>query len=355
MIIADMQFKKYSFTFDEPMRVAFGFIERFDTLILKMETDDGLVGYGEAAPLGFVTGDSVETAFAVGKEIRSELIGQSPLALDSIHSSMDAKYAHNMAIKASVDIACHDIAAKRMGVPLYQYLGGSCAELVSDVTVGIDTPEAMAEKSVQWVERGWKSLKIKLGQDIALDLERMRAIRQVVGNRIALRIDANQGWTVKDSIRIINELEALEVELIEQPVAHWDQEGLATITSAVNLPVVADESCHVPTDAARLAARREVDGINIKLMKCGGIRKAQEIDAIAKANNMFCMIGCMGESRVANVAAMHFAAAHPNVKVIDLDTSFYSHNDLIQGGYSNVGEVCCLTDEPGIGVTVEGF
>ena len=355
MRITDIKFEKATFKFNSPMKVTFMVIEEFDTLILRMETDEGIQGYGEAATLPFVTGDNIDTAISVGKEFRSALIGQDPILIENIHNIMDSMYAYNTSIKAAIDIACYDIAAKKMNKPLYQYLGGINKPVYSDTTLGIDDPEVMAEKAAEWVQKGWTNLKVKLGQSIDLDLERMKLIRKAVGNSIALRIDANQGWSVKDSIRIINELEKLDVELIEQPIVYWDYDGLNEIKSSVNLPIVADESCHSPADAAKLAKAKAVNGINIKLMKCGGIYKAQKINAIAEANNMFCMLGCMGESKIANSAAMHFGIANRNVKDYDLDTTFYTESSFISGGFTNESNLCHMTDKPGLGITVDGM
>lgn len=355
MKIIDIKFEKATFKFNKPMKIAFMVIEGFDTLVLKMETDEGIVGYGEAATLPFVTGDSIDTAVAVGKQFRSALIGQNPILIENIHNIMDDMYAYNTSIKAAIDIACYDIASKKMDMPLYKFLGGVNKTVYSDTTLGIDEPEAMAEKAVEWVQKGWSNLKVKLGQSVDLDLERMILIRKAVGDKIGLRIDANQGWSVKDSIRIINELEKLNVELIEQPIVYWDYDGLKEIKSMVNLPVVADESCHSPIDAAKLAKTKAVNGINIKLMKCGGIFKAQKINAIAEANNIFCMLGCMGESKIANSAAMHFGIANKNVKIFDLDITFYTESSWIKDGFTNEGNVCHMTDKPGLGVTVEGM
>lgn len=355
MRITDIKFEKAAFLFDEPFKVSFAVMTGYDTLVVKIETDEGICGYGEAAPMEFVTGDNLDTAYIVGKEFREMLIGQDPLAIGFIHSLMNGRYACNTAVKAAIDIACYDIAAKKMGVPLYRYLGGAKNRLESDVTVGIGTPEHMAKKSAEWVEKGFSILKIKLGEDIRTDIMRMRKIRQAVGEKIVLRVDANQGWTVKDSVKMAAELETLGIELIEQPVKHWDLQGLSEIRNASAIPIVADESCHLPSDAAKLTAMRAIDGINIKLMKCGGIYQAVKINAIAEAGNLFCMIGCMGESRIANAAGMHLAAALPNIKKIDLDVTFFADNKHIQGGYSNDGGVCTLSDEPGLGVTADIF
>jgi len=145
MRITDIHFKKMTFTFNEPFKIAFAVISGYDTLVLKIETDEGIVGYGEAAPLGFVTGDNLDTALTIGKEYRELLIGKDPIAIAEIHRIMDSCYAGNTSVKAAIDMACYDIMAKKMGVPLWRFLGGSCPELVTDVTLGIDTPEK-AEK-----------------------------------------------------------------------------------------------------------------------------------------------------------------------------------------------------------------
>lgn len=355
MRITDIQFEKESFGFEKPMKVAFAEIKDMETLLIKITTDEGIYGYGEAAPLAFVTGDNLDSAYAVGKELRSVLIGQDPVAIGGIHRRMDALYSGNGPVKCGIDMACYDIASKAAGMPLYRYLGGDVNTVHSDVTIGIDTPEEMAAKAVEWISKGFTILKVKLGEDIETDLLRIQTIRRAVGKDIVLRIDANQGWSVKDSIRIISELEKLNVSLIEQPIAQWNYAGLQEIKRAVRLPVAADESCHSPTDAAKLAAMQAVDYINIKLMKCGGIYNAIKINAIAEASGIGCMIGCMGESALANVAGMHLAAALDNIKEVDLDAVYILSDKRIHGGFNHTGGRVSLWNTPGIGVSIDSF
>lgn len=353
MKITDIAFRKMTFSFNEPFKVAFAVINGYDTLVIKVETDEGLTGYGEAAPMGFVTGDSLDTALVIGKEYRELLIGQDPLAIAGIHGMMDARYSGNTSIKAAVDMACYDIAAKKMGVPLWRYLGGSSPELVTDVTLGMDTPEEMAAKAQEWVDKGFTEIKVKLGEDIKTDLARMQAIRRKIGPGIVLRVDANQGWSVKDAIRIARELEPLDIDLIEQPTPDWDLEGLRRVRDASSIPIAADESCHSPMDAMKLCAC--VDGMNIKLMKCGGIYPALKISSVAEAAGLFCMIGCMGESKIANAAGMHLAAAVPNIRKVDLDVTFFAKGEQVSGGFSSEGGRCLLSEKPGLGIEIDGF
>ena len=355
MKITDISFRKAECQFDKPFEIAFAVLYGFETMILRMDTDEGIVGYGEAGPLEYVTGDNLDTCMVIAGEFRKKLIGMDPLAIETIHEVMDGMFHGHTSVKAAIDIACHDIAAKKMNVPLYKYLGGSDPLLESDVTIGINTPDLMAEDCLSWKEKGFRILKIKLGHDIASDLERMKAIRSAVGEDIILRVDANQGWSVKDTLQIEPELRKLGIELIEQPVKALDYDGLKEIKQASLLPITADESCHLPEDAAKLGAMRACDGLNIKLMKCGGIAPASRINAIGEANHLFCMIGCMGESVIANTAAMHLAAARRNISKIDLDITFFSHCDWITGGFTSQGGSITLSDAPGIGIEVQGF
>lgn len=354
MIIKDIEFAVRNFRFKEPLKVAFATIVDMQTCIIKITTDEGITGYGEAAPFPYVTGDNLDSVISVGKEMRESLIGLDPRAIGAIHRVMDAMYAGNGPIKAGIDIACYDIASRAAGVPLYKYLGGDDPRLHSDVTIGIDEPSAMAKAALGWVGKGFEIIKVKLGEDIAVDAERIRAIRKAVGNDIRIRVDANQGWSVKDTIRISRILGELGVDLIEQPVPAHDIDGLAEITRSTDLLIAADESCHSIYDAAAIASKRAVDVVNIKLMKCGGIYNAIRIAAICEGAGLSCMIGCMGESTLGNLAGMHLAAAVDTIKEVDLDAVYILKQEDVYGGYDHRGGRVKLWDTPGIGCVVKG-
>ena len=354
MVITDIQFEVRNFRFEEPMKIAFATIVDMQTCIIRMLTDTGITGYGEAAPFPYVTGDNLETVICVGREMKEALVGVDPRALGKVHRIMDNMYAGNTAIKAGIDIACYDISAKAAGVPLYKFLGGDDPRVHSDVTIGIDEPARMAEAAKSWVDKGFDIIKVKLGQDIATDAKRIRAIRERVGESITIRIDANQGWSVKDTVRISRVLDGLGVDLIEQPVPAHDFEGLAEIRRKSDVRIAADESCHSIYDAVRLAAMRAVDVVNIKLMKCGGIYNALKIAAVCEASGIPNMIGCMGESTLANLAGMHLAAATDNIRDVDLDSVYILKQEDVYGGYDHEGGRVTLWDSPGIGCIVKG-
>ena len=354
MVITDIAFDVRSFRFEEPMKVAFATITDMQTCIVRVSTDEGITGYGEAAPFSYVTGDNLETVLSVGKDLKEHLTGLDPRAIGVIHRVMDSQYTGNGPIKAGIDIACYDIASKAAGVPLYKYLGGNDPHVLSDVTIGINSPEAMAEDALAWVRKGFTIIKVKLGEDIDTDAARIEAVRRAVGPDIRIRVDANQGWTVKDTIRISRIFAELNVGLIEQPVPAYDINGLAEIRQSTDIMIAADESCHSIYDAARLVSERAVDMVNIKLMKCGGIYNAIKIAAICEGAGIPCMIGCMGESTVGNLAGMHLAAATDNITEVDLDAVYILKQEDVYGGFDHTGGQVTLWNTPGIGCTVKG-
>ena len=354
MRITDIQFDIQNLTLEEPIKVAFATITGMDICIVRVHTDEGITGIGEAAPLPFVTGDNLETVLSVGRELRNVLMGMDPRAIGAVHRVMDGQYHGNGAVKAGIDIACYDIAAKAANVPLYKFLGGDDPHVHSDVTIGIDTPERMAEKAQEWVNKGFDILKVKLGEDIGTDIRRIQAIRQAAGRSVSIRIDANQGWSVKDTLQICQELQRLKVGLVEQPLPAWDFEGMKEVRDRSGLLIAADESCHTIQDAMRLASMRAADIINIKLMKCGGIYPAMKIAAICEAAGLSCMIGCMGESAIGNLAGMHLAASLDIIREVDLDAVYLFRQDVVKGGFDHSGGRVVLWDRPGIGCEVKG-
>ena len=182
----------------------------------------------------------------------------------------------------------------------------------------------------------------------------MYAIHEAVGSKVRLRVDANQGWTVKETLWISQKLDAIGVELIEQPVAASDFEGMREIRDRSSLLIAADESCHGIQDAMRLASMRAADVINIKLMKCGGIYPAIKIAAICEAAGLSCMIGCMGESTLGNLAGMHLAAALDIIREVDLDAIYILAQEKVRGGFDHRGGKAILWETPGIGCKVKG-
>ena len=250
----------------------------------------------------------------------------------------------------------YDIKGKLMGQPLYKVLGGSVNQIVTDMTVGIDTPEAMAAEARERVEKdGFTILKIKAGINPIEDIQALTLIRQAVGPNIRLRVDANQGYTVSDAVRTLKAFEKLGVEAVEQCLPSWDLDGMRFVRSKVDLKVMLDESVHTPIDAAKACKIDAADIINIKLMKCGGLYPAEKINAIAEANHVQCMVGCMLETKVAIAAGVGLVAAKQNITEADCDSFMYAVDPEMgmPGGFAVNGGVYTLSDKPGLGIDID--
>lgn len=313
----------------EPFITAIRRVESIDTLVVTIETDEGITGIGAASPTLKITGDSLKsiTSCILGP-IKEAMVGKPVQSLELLTTSVRNCCMGNSSAKAAVDMAIYDLFAKKAGQPLYEFLGGYQNELTTDMTLSIGEESAMAEQAVSLIQAGFQTLKIKLGGKYEEDLSRMKLLRKTAGDDIALRIDANQHWDPKTAVRFIKQLEKenVNIEFIEQPVKAWDFEGLAYVTHHVDTPIMADESLFTARDAIRLIKLQACDLFNIKLMKCGGIREAMAIADIAEAAGIPCMIGSMMESPVSVSAAVHLGCAHRNMKFFDMDAPLWLEN-----------------------------
>ena len=293
----------------EPFRISLGVITHSRSVIVSVETDEGLVGYGEGAPAILITGESLSGTSDVIREMERDLSG------------------------------------------VYKLLGGYRNYIETDMTVGIDTPEVMAAKARQYVTDGFDTIKTKVGTSFAEDIARVKAIREAVGDDVKIRVDANQAWTAKEAVRLIKRLNEYNLELVEQPVAYHDIAGLEYVTKHSDVPIMSDESCFNSKDALRLVERRAIDYLNIKLMKCGGIREALKINAICEAAGIEVMLGCMvEESNLGITAAASLGAATRNITRADLDATFNMTERPFKGGiYVEDTKKLVLPDVPGFG------
>ena len=252
MKITDVKVETIHIPMKKPFRIAFAVQDHSVNVLVKIMTDEGIWGIGEAAPFEPVTGESAATVLEVLKLFKQGLIGMDAMDIEGVHRMMDRLIAGNTSAKAAVDIALYDIRGKVMGQPLYKVLGGGSNTIVTDMTVGIDTPEAMAAEAKERAEKdGFTILKIKAGINPAEDIQALTLIRQAVGPDIRLRVDANQGYTVSDAVRTLKAFEQVGVEAVEQCLPSWDLDGMRFVRSKVDLKVMLDESVHSPIDAAK--------------------------------------------------------------------------------------------------------
>lgn len=337
-----------------PFKTALRTVDSVDDIVVRITADDGQVGFGEAPPTAVITGDTKGSIrCAIEEFIAPNLIGLEIENLDGIMKKLHSCILKNTSAKAAVDMAVYDLYAKSCKKPLYKVLGGSKTEIETDLTISVNEIPEMVADSVKAVEQGFGILKIKVGKESLKDIERIKAIRQAVGPETRLRIDANQGWTPKDAVRIIRTMEdmGIEMDLVEQPVHAHDFAGMKFVTSQVHTPILADESVFSAEDAIHLIQERAADLINIKLMKTGGIYEALKICAIAESYGVECMIGCMLESKIAVSAAAHLAAGKGIITRADLDGPSLCRVDPYEGGPTYEGSRIVMNEAYGMGIT----
>lgn len=356
MKITNLKAEKVRIELTAPFRVAFAEIRYSENLLLKISTDEGIDGYGEAAPLPFVTGETIDSVVSVIHMLRPGLIGMNPLDIEKIHELMDGCIYGNSSAKCAVDLALYDLFGKSAGQPVYKLLGGYSNRVQNDITIGINTPELMAEEARQHVLRdGFHILKIKAGICVEDDIRAMRLIREAVGPDIRLRVDANQGYDVSDAVYALTEFKKAGIEAVEQCLPYWDFEGAAYVRSKVNgIRVMLDESIHNHLDAVRACKNGCADILNIKLMKCGGLFRASQINSIAEAFGVNCMVGCMMETKLATTAGVSLVAAKKNITEADCDSFLFYEDEQtgMAGGFTRDQDVFTLLDAPGFGLDI---
>lgn len=320
-----------------PFIIARGGQSHYRTVMVRITDEDGVEGWGEAAATRFYgeTLDTVQAALAA----YAPLLGDDPSRLETIDRELERHLRRNAAARAAISAALHDLAGKRLGVPVWRLWGlDPAAAPRSTFTIGMDAVDVIRRKVAEAAE--YPILKIKLGgpDDLAL----LQAIRGATDKE--LRVDANCGWTPAHAVRMLPVLEEFGVTVLEQPVAPEDLDGLAHVRRHARIPLIADESCVVAADIPRLAG--VVDGINIKLAKCGSLREALRMIAVARAHSLMVMVGCMIESSLGITAAAHVT---PLVDIVDLDGAALLVDDPFRGATIAGGQVA-LPDGPGLGV-----
>ncbi|MDQ3617375.1 MAG: dipeptide epimerase [Pseudomonadota bacterium] len=354
MKISDVQFGMLRVPLKTPFKTALRTVDTVEDIVVMLHTDTGHVGYGEAPATAVITGDTHGSIVeAIRHYISPRLIGEEIADLNRLTGLIQASMERNTSAKAAVEIAVYDLFAQLYGAPLYKLLGGGDPVITTDITISVDTIDKMVADSINAVERGFESLKVKVGKDIGVDVERIKAIHAAVENRALLRLDANQAWTAKQAVYAIQTLEnaGVKLELVEQPVKANDLQGMRYVTERVHTPIMADESVFGPMEVIELIRLRAADIINIKLMKTGGISNAIRIADIAAMHGVECMIGCMLETSISVAAAVHVAVAKSNaITRIDLDGPSLCRFDPVDGGVIFNESEISITDAPGLGI-----
>jgi L-Ala-D/L-Glu epimerase len=339
-----------------PFKTAVRTVTDMHSIVIIIQTDSGLKGYGEAPATAVITGDTIDSMRAGLSVLAAQLVGKNLHDFNTLLRIVSRGLVHHTSLKAALEIALYDLRAQSFGVPLYQLLGASSTEarIKTDITISVNDTEAMVRDCVNAVSEGFDALKIKVGgrtwrDDVAATM----AIHKAVGPHIKLRLDANQGWTPKHAVQVIQaiEHEGIEIEFVEQPVKADDIAGLKFVTDHTLTPILADEAVFSVMDALNILSTQSADIINIKFMKTGGISQAIEIANLTRRFHRTCMLGCMLESHISVTAAAHFALAYADVvTLIDLDGPQLCNGSAVEGGLTMQGAWIHLPDAPGLGV-----
>jgi o-succinylbenzoate synthase len=354
MKITGFELGKLRIPLKMPFKTALRTIDYMEDVVIVLETDTGQRGFGSAPATAVITG---ETHGSIIEAIRSIILpaikNEDIQNLNHVVDLIQGSLYKNFSAKAAVEIAVYDLFAQSLRAPLYKILGGGEPVLSTDLTISVDYIDKMVQDAIDAADRGFEALKIKVGKDMRVDIERVKAIYAAVSDRALIRLDANQGWTPKQTVTALRELESsgVEIEFIEQPVRGNDVEGMKYVTERVTTAVMADESSFGPREVIDLIQMRGADIINIKLMKTGGISNAIKIADIAALYDIDCMMGCMLETAIGVSAAAHVAVAKANsITRVDLDAPSLATVNPVVGGVSFNGSEIRISDAPGLGI-----
>ncbi len=335
-----------------PYTITFRSIDDVQMSFVEIATDDGFTGIGCASPEALVTGESREACnAALEGDALTWLEGRDPRTLTALCRELERRMPGTPAARAAVDIALHDLLAQSLGIPLVEMLGRAHDTLPTSITIGIKPVAETVEEAEEYVGRGFKILKVKLGHSLEEDLARLAHLRERVGADIGIRVDPNQGYSADNLNTFVDRTRGLGIELLEQPMAADDVDAMRALPESVRARLAADETLLDARDALTLIEPPPACGIfNIKLMKCGGVRAAGRIADIADIAGIELMWGCMDESIVSISAALHAALASPATRYLDLDGSLDLARDVVDGGFILENGYMRTTDAPGLGV-----
>lgn len=339
---------------------ALGRHEVSEFVVVRCETECGLVGAGEASVTPRWSGETIwSTTSIIEHVLAPAVLGTDPTDFRQLDERMDAVAACNWFAKAAIEMACWDITGKARNKPVHELLGGPCRSTTirSRFSLAAYAPEKAAKRAEDLIELGFETIKVKVGGQPEEDIERVRRVREVIGFDRRLVLDANGGWSAETAIDCLRQLEPQRIDVMEQPTPAGDFSELARVRKATGVRILADDSCFDAAHARELLALGACDAISVYPGKNGGIRKAAEIAALAERHDVICTIGSNLEWDIATAAMAHLVVGCPNLRIDEIPGDCigpsYHQRSIVRNPLRIEGPETTLNDQPGLGVDVD--
>ncbi|OQY19159.1 MAG: hypothetical protein B6I34_09885 [Anaerolineaceae bacterium 4572_32.1] len=326
-------------------------IDRVTAVFIRVETKQGQVAWGCTAVDPAVTDETPESVIHTCRACADRALDLNPMNIEFALAELAEITRGSPSALCAFDIAFHDLLGLAAGLPLHRLLGGYRHRIPTSITLSIAPVKETVELARNRAQQGFRILKLKGGLDLEEDIRRIQAIHNALPN-LTLRLDADQGYTVRQALNVARTLEN-KLEMLEQPTPAGDLDALREIARRSPVPILADESVMGPPSALEIASRRAAHGLSVKLVACGGLRCARQVDAIARAAQIATMVGCINEPALLIAAGLGFALSSPNVRYGDLDGHFDLIGDPTLPGFRFEEGCLIASDVPGLGCTVE--
>lgn len=357
MKITSVEIYKMDLNIAYVLTISLGSTPSAENILIKLNTDEGIVGWGEGSPYSFISGETQATSIEAAKFLGKLLIGKDPTAIEENLTLLKRYLPTHPSVRSAFDMAMWDILGKESNQPVYKLLGGKNRQLRTDKTMGHENSAEAVQKIAQaYLDDGFNEIKMKTGRSGKIDYQHVKAVRDLVGEEVHVKIDSNQGWDLAESLKNARLMEPLNLTYFEQPLPVWNLDDMVRLREKINIPVCADESVFDEVDAFKICKLGAADYLNIKLGKAGGIHTGLKINAISEAYGAKCMIGCFNDSRLGLTAAAHLVLARPNIVFLDLDAALFLSDDPIIGGmeYGKTNKsLITIGEKPGWGVDIK--
>ncbi len=354
MRITDLDVLPVSVPFIEPFEIAGGRATHGRHVLVRLVSESGDVGYGESAPMSSYSPQTQESVSSEIRRFKKEILGRDPFDLEGIQLRMVKSKLDSFA-RTGIDTALHDLVARHLGIPIHRLLGGPVSDGVDlSWAIGFKPPEDMAEEARNFSGRGFRTIKVKVGQEPGLDCERVEAVREAIGPDVNLKVDANQGYDLATTEDVAGRFDELGVSVFEQPLPRDRWEDLANLHKSIRIPIMADESLLGPDDAVKIAMEESADILNIKIMKPGGIRPSAKLGILAEALGLPCMLGSMPELGIGTLAGLQVVVTSEIFTYgAELIGPWMFEDDLLERSPVLEDGRLMLPDGPGLGLVVD--